>query len=220
MSVLPDREGGPDAGPVPKLAAWSVHLLTASGAVWGLAALDAIARGRFGAALGWMALAVLIDGVDGALARRASVKTVLPAVDGTLLDNPYSFPAVFSAVLADHGLTVTPGKIRQAITRVWPWYEANVGTWTGDEKRLWRAFNTRVAEVAGEERERDHLGRAHRAADVGEDGRDEVAGGRGGAGTGLIAHDGAAGNGSGAARQSRSRTRRRGAIGRRHTPSS
>jgi phosphatidylcholine synthase len=75
------------ARPAQKLAAWSVHVLTASGAVWGLLALEAIARGRFRAALGWMALAVLIDGIDGALARRARVKTLLPFIDGTLLDN-------------------------------------------------------------------------------------------------------------------------------------
>jgi phosphatidylcholine synthase len=69
------------------LAAASVHLLTASGAVWGLLALDAIARARFKSALGWMALAVVVDGIDGALARRLRVKVLLPFVDGTLLDN-------------------------------------------------------------------------------------------------------------------------------------
>jgi phosphatidylcholine synthase len=69
------------------LAAWSVHLVTASGAVWALLALDAIARARFRTALGWMVLAVVVDGVDGVLARRARVNVVLPSIDGTLLDN-------------------------------------------------------------------------------------------------------------------------------------
>jgi phosphatidylcholine synthase len=77
----------PAHGPLPRLAAWSVHLLTASGAVWALLALDAAARAHFKAALGWMAVAVLVDGVDGALARRARVKVLLPSLDGTLLDN-------------------------------------------------------------------------------------------------------------------------------------
>jgi phosphatidylcholine synthase len=77
----------PPPGPTRYLAAASVHLLTASGAVWGLLALDAIARARFKSALGWMALAVVVDGVDGALARRLRVEVLLPFVDGTLLDN-------------------------------------------------------------------------------------------------------------------------------------
>jgi phosphatidylcholine synthase len=69
------------------MAAWSVHLLTASGALWGLLALDAIARARPATAMAWMALAVVVDGVDGVLARLAHVKEVLPHVDGALLDN-------------------------------------------------------------------------------------------------------------------------------------
>jgi len=69
------------------LAAATAHALTASGAVWALLALIAVADGRFRAALGWMFLAVIIDGVDGALARRAQVTRVLPGIDGTLLDN-------------------------------------------------------------------------------------------------------------------------------------
>jgi len=82
-----DVHGRAPAGPAPRIAAWSVHLLTASGALWGLLALDAIARSRFATALWWMTLAVVVDGVDGALARLARVKQVLPHVDGTLLDN-------------------------------------------------------------------------------------------------------------------------------------
>jgi phosphatidylcholine synthase len=64
-----------------------VHLLTASGAVAGLLALVAAARGDYLASLRWMALTIAIDGVDGALARTFHVKTVIPSVDGALLDN-------------------------------------------------------------------------------------------------------------------------------------
>ena len=72
---------------VPRLAAYGVHLLTASGAVCGLLALQGIAGGRFKTALVWMAVAVVIDGVDGPLARSVGVSRVLPGIDGTLLDN-------------------------------------------------------------------------------------------------------------------------------------
>jgi len=67
--------------------AWSVHLLTASGAVCGLFALTTATRGDFVASLWWMAVTVFIDGVDGALARLFRVKTVIPSLDGALLDN-------------------------------------------------------------------------------------------------------------------------------------
>jgi phosphatidylcholine synthase len=69
------------------LAAVGVHLFTASGAVWGLLALLAIADGRIKTALVWMAVTVAIDGADGALARLVRVREALPSVDGALLDN-------------------------------------------------------------------------------------------------------------------------------------
>ena len=68
-------------------AAFSVHALTASGVVWGLLALAAIDGQRFKAAWGWMALALVTDAFDGPLARRARVASVLPTIDGSLLDN-------------------------------------------------------------------------------------------------------------------------------------
>jgi phosphatidylcholine synthase len=69
------------------LAAGSVHLLTASGALWGLLALERIGRGEIEGALGFMVLATAIDAADGPLARRFEVARVLPAIDGALLDN-------------------------------------------------------------------------------------------------------------------------------------
>lgn len=64
-----------------------MHLLTASGAVWGVLALDAVAAGRPRAALGWLAPALVVDAIDGTLARRARVGEFLPQIDGALLDN-------------------------------------------------------------------------------------------------------------------------------------
>lgn len=71
----------------PALAAWSVHLYTASGAVLALLAWDATASGAYGAAFAWMAAALCIDCTDGTLARRFRVKDVLPTFDGARLDD-------------------------------------------------------------------------------------------------------------------------------------
>jgi phosphatidylcholine synthase len=67
--------------------AWSVHLLTASGAAWGFLALGAIDGGNWRLALVWMAVATAMDAIDGPLARRFRVCQILPGFDGTLLDN-------------------------------------------------------------------------------------------------------------------------------------
>lgn len=69
------------------LAAWAVHLYTATGAVTGLLALEAIGRDAYGEAFAWMALAMFIDSTDGTLARRFRVKEVLPHFDGARLDD-------------------------------------------------------------------------------------------------------------------------------------
>jgi len=70
-----------------KAAAWSVHLFTASGAVWGYLAILAIQRHAWQQTFVWMGAAVAVDGMDGWLARRCRVKEVLPGFDGSLLDN-------------------------------------------------------------------------------------------------------------------------------------
>lgn len=79
--------GNEEAGLPRQLAAWSVHLLTASGAIVGFLALLAIHEGRYDWAFWWMALALAIDSVDGSLARAVGVKRVLPHFDGTRLDD-------------------------------------------------------------------------------------------------------------------------------------
>ena len=70
-----------------KLAAWSVHLFTASAAVLGLFTLQAIYNHQYILAFWLMGVAIFIDSVDGTLARRAHVKQITPQIDGTLLDN-------------------------------------------------------------------------------------------------------------------------------------
>ena len=72
---------------VRRLAAWAVHLYTASGAVCAFFALEAASRGSLRAAFLWLAVQVAIDSSDGALARLVGVKAVLPDIDGNRLDD-------------------------------------------------------------------------------------------------------------------------------------
>ena len=68
------------------VAAWSVHLLTALGALLALLALDAVEQGREFAALAWLGIALVVDGVDGTLARAAKVRERVPNINGDALD--------------------------------------------------------------------------------------------------------------------------------------
>jgi phosphatidylcholine synthase len=86
MSPVPDAAPAP-AGPRRRTLAWSVHVLTASGAAVGLAALLETARGHPRLALLWMLVALAIDSVDGTLARRAEVERMVPRIDGRRLDD-------------------------------------------------------------------------------------------------------------------------------------
>ncbi len=87
-----------------KLLAWSAHFITATGVIWGLFSLLAIARQQWVWALAWLAVAIAVDSFDGYLARWVRVKAILPEFDGALLDNivdylTYTFiPAYWIAV--------------------------------------------------------------------------------------------------------------------------
>lgn len=75
------------AAPPPRLAAWAVHLFTASGAAVGLFALIASAERRFESAALAMLVAFVIDSVDGTFARAARVADHTPEIDGRRLDD-------------------------------------------------------------------------------------------------------------------------------------
>jgi phosphatidylcholine synthase len=86
------RAVSPDlASPTRRTLAWGVHLLTASGLICCLLALEAVVRGHWRPAFAWLALATLIDAVDGGLARGVRVKEILPSFQGSLLDNLTDF---------------------------------------------------------------------------------------------------------------------------------
>jgi phosphatidylcholine synthase len=66
--------------------AFSVHILTASGAALALIALIAAARADWAAMFLALGLALIVDAVDGPLARRLDVVNVLPRWSGATLD--------------------------------------------------------------------------------------------------------------------------------------
>ncbi|MEP2783773.1 MAG: CDP-alcohol phosphatidyltransferase family protein [Pseudoruegeria sp.] len=69
-----------------KLRALSVHLLTATGAVFAMLAMLAAVEERWSLMFLWLVVAFAVDGIDGPLARRYDVKTNAPQYDGVLLD--------------------------------------------------------------------------------------------------------------------------------------
>ena len=69
-----------------KSLAFSVHLLTGSGAALALMALIAATRGDWRQMFGWLGVALIVDGIDGPLARKVDTKTHAPNWDGSTLD--------------------------------------------------------------------------------------------------------------------------------------
>lgn len=68
------------------LRAFSIHLLTASGAAWALLALQAAAKGAWETMFLWLGVALIVDGLDGPLARRVNLSEALPRWSGETLD--------------------------------------------------------------------------------------------------------------------------------------
>jgi phosphatidylcholine synthase len=69
-----------------RAAAFSVHILTASGVLWGLLALMAAVRGDWTWMFWWLTVALAVDGIDGPLARWLRVEVLLPRWSGDSLD--------------------------------------------------------------------------------------------------------------------------------------
>lgn len=66
--------------------AYSVHLLTATGAVFAMLAMLAAAQTQWDLMFLWLVVAFIVDGVDGPLARKFHVGTRANKIDGVLLD--------------------------------------------------------------------------------------------------------------------------------------
>lgn len=69
-----------------KPLAFSVHLLTGSGAALALMALVAATRGDWRLMFGWLGIALIVDGIDGPLARKVDTKRNAANWDGVILD--------------------------------------------------------------------------------------------------------------------------------------
>jgi phosphatidylcholine synthase len=70
-----------------RIAAWLVHVYTATGAVLAFLGAWGVVHGHDRLALATMFVATLVDATDGMLARRFRVKAVLPDVDGARIDD-------------------------------------------------------------------------------------------------------------------------------------
>lgn len=70
----------------PQIKALSVHLFTATGAVFAMLSMLAAADAKWDLMFLWLVVAFFVDGLDGPLARRYHVKTYSPEFDGVLLD--------------------------------------------------------------------------------------------------------------------------------------
>jgi phosphatidylcholine synthase len=69
-----------------RLQALSVHLLTATGAVFAMLAMLAAVEAKWDLMFLWLVVAFVVDGIDGPLARKYHVKHYAPEFDGVLLD--------------------------------------------------------------------------------------------------------------------------------------
>ncbi|MEQ6248670.1 CDP-alcohol phosphatidyltransferase family protein [Sulfitobacter sp. HNIBRBA3233] len=66
--------------------ALTVHLLTATGAVFAMLAMLAAVDAKYDMMFLWLVVAFFVDGIDGPLARKYDVKANAPEFDGVLLD--------------------------------------------------------------------------------------------------------------------------------------
>lgn len=68
------------------IKALSVHLFTATGAVFAMLAMLAAVEGDWSMMFVWLVVAFVVDGIDGPLARRYEVKRHAAQFDGLILD--------------------------------------------------------------------------------------------------------------------------------------
>ena len=73
------------------IAAWAVHLFTASGVIFAFLAILSIQEHDFLKTVIWLLIAQFIDGIDGTLARAAKVQEVLPNFSGDSIDHVIDF---------------------------------------------------------------------------------------------------------------------------------
>jgi phosphatidylcholine synthase len=102
----------------PRIAAVCVHILTASGALLGLLALQAAHEGAWQAVFVWLGVALVVDAVDGPLARYVKVNAVLPRFSGERLDfiiDYLTYVVVPAFVLVEADLLPEPFRLPAAV---------------------------------------------------------------------------------------------------------
>ncbi|SDI85507.1 CDP-diacylglycerol-choline O-phosphatidyltransferase [Frankineae bacterium MT45] len=72
--------------PTQRGQAWALHVFTTLGVVVGILALREVLVGNAKLALIWLLVSFVIDGVDGPVARVLDVKSLVPVIDGYILD--------------------------------------------------------------------------------------------------------------------------------------
>ena len=102
--------------------AFSVHLLTASGAALALMALVAAGEGDWRLMFGWLGIALIVDGIDGPLARHVDTKRNAANWDGVILDLvidylTYVFIPAYRADLFGHRARRPGGRSRRSSSR-------------------------------------------------------------------------------------------------------
>ena len=94
----------------PRTRALSVHLLTATGAVFAMLSLLAAVEGAWSGMFLWLLLALIVDGVDGPLARQWDVTSHAARFDGERLDLIIDYLTyVFIPVYALYTSGLVPG---------------------------------------------------------------------------------------------------------------
>jgi phosphatidylcholine synthase len=76
----------PETSQSQRRTGFSIHVLTASGALAGLIALQSVIDGHIRSALIWLIVCQILDGIDGPIARRFNVGLHAPHIDGHVLD--------------------------------------------------------------------------------------------------------------------------------------
>ncbi|MFM9095786.1 MAG: CDP-alcohol phosphatidyltransferase family protein, partial [Actinomycetes bacterium] len=67
-------------------AGYALHVFTASGAVFGMLALQAVIDNKIREALIWLLVCQVLDGIDGPIARKLDVVIHAPWLSGEILD--------------------------------------------------------------------------------------------------------------------------------------
>jgi len=99
-----------------ELLAFSIHILTATGAFMAFLSIVAAAENDFNMAFFWLGMALIIDGVDGPLARKLEVKKWWPHWSGDTLDNVIdytTFVMIPAFILYQSGLLDTSAEFEK-----------------------------------------------------------------------------------------------------------